>query len=145
MARRYYMMQRREASRLSVLNATGAIDGQGSAQDGACAGGHRVSGGAPGNGPGRSTALIDFVTGPHDEWEESEVSLRPEQLNWLSPVCLVSILQGLCCDIEGLHMTFSDKAYGEKLDADSVHDFFLDDYMRCVLLVNELDYRLNKL
>ena len=43
-----------------------------------CAGGNRVSGGAPGNGVGREAASLDYVTGPHEEWEAPAMALRTD-------------------------------------------------------------------
>lgn len=92
---------------------------------GVCAGGHRVSGGAPGNGSGRGTdgqALSDI------------------QLSWLSDSDLFSILEHFCFDISDLESLFNNycerTCYSSK---EGLRSFFEKDYLHCVSLLAELN------
>lgn len=110
---------------------------------GGCAGGNRASGGALGNGTGRGATTLDYVLGPHSEWEEaSALVLRPDQIDWLSYDNFKSILEILAFDLEDV---LNQLRAHEVFDKESIDSFFQNDYLRCKYLISELDFRLNKL
>ena len=143
MTRRYFRNQHIRADKHHSVCASQFVGKPYSFPTGDCAGGNRASGGAPGNGTGREAATLEYVLGPHPEWEEaSTLVLRPDQIDWLSYDNFKSILEILAFDLEDV---LNQLRAHEVFDKESFDNFFQNDYLRCKYLISELGFRLNKL
>ena len=143
MTRRYFRNLHIRAYKHHSICASQFIGKLYSSPVGDCAGGNRASGGAPGNGTVRGATTLDYVLGPHSEWEEaSALVLRPDQIDWLSYDNFKSILEILAFDLEDV---LNQLRAHEVFDKESIDSFFQNDYLRCKYLISELDFRLNKL
>lgn len=142
MARRYCVIRHSGMPRRRISCVSLPIVEDGGTPAGGCAGGNRFSGGAPGNGAGREAASLDYVLGPREEWEAPALSLRPDQVDWLSHDDRKLVFEDLAFRVEDvLHQL---QGYN-MIDGASLRDFFMNDYMRCMYLISELDFRLNKI
>lgn len=145
MRRRQYVNRRRSAPQSPAVRTTQHVKEASSIAAGGCAGGNRGSGGAPGNGPGQDASLLDSVLGPQAVWEAPALPLSPEQIGWLTHEDLVTLLQCFSCRLADVHQFLSEFAYGSRFDAHNLRAFFQNDYMQCMALLSELDFRMNKL
>ena len=114
-------------------------------QTGVCAGGNRVSGGAPGNGPGLGAGILDQVTGPEEMRGAFKEYLSEDQISWLSDEQLLVVLQCFSFRFQDIYCYLD--SFGIKADDDvqRLRGFFTGHYLRCMELVEELDACLSRL
>ena len=112
----------------------------------ACAGGNRAAVGPRGTAQGRACPSRTAVFEQKESWDMSgQMHLEPEQLEWLSFDNMCSILDYFSFDLHDLVESFDHSSSERAFKIDALKTFLADDYMRCLELVAELKYRLEKL
>ena len=146
MKKKYRLVAVEEEVRPCSGGTLAEADPEGERRPGVCAGGNRAAVGPRGTGPGRGVLNRMDVIGPKETWDMSGTTyLDPEQLNWLSFENMCSILDYFAFDLSDVLEAYNKSCSAHRFDLDTLRTFLADDYMRCVELVAELSYRLNKL
>lgn len=145
MNRKYRTAQRRGEG-LSLARLSLILEDDSSVPAGVCAGGHREAVGPQGTAPAGEAAILAQAVGYNEAWEVPVHAMEPEQIAWLSCSDLKLMLQNVSFGCDDIHEFLEERLNcGRSFDESVLREFFLRDYLKCLSLISELEYRINKL